>query len=144
MGSIQVRPLTSRTCIKYSPIGLVISANAATYTVSCNQSIERIFILDSQLESYFGVPRRLPSRPARVLFRGPNQNFSGLTIATNRYAKSNRETMPTMRFSIFHLQFFAEPDVKSAYREEQHQHCYVNQIRHNLVAISTALVRDGN
>jgi hypothetical protein len=55
-------------------------------------------------------------------------------MATRRYAKSNKATMPTMMFSIprpSHL--LAKADIDSADHEKQDDNSDVNQISHKLV-----------
>jgi hypothetical protein len=59
------------------------------------------------------------------------QNFSGRTMATNRYANSRRATRPMTMFSMcLSLEFPAEADVQTAHDEEHDHRADVEQIIH--------------
>src|ERR1035437_7164935 len=72
IGSSQVLPFASRTCMTYRPIGFVIKARAATKSTSCNQSIERIRVSLEFLgpDELLAGDRMLAFGESRELFGG--------------------------------------------------------------------------
>lgn len=58
-------------------------------------------------------------------------------MAANKYPKSKSEIIPTIRFSIGHLNFFAEADIQCRKDEKSDHDCNEDQVIHNLIHHAT-------
>src|ERR1035437_5620612 len=110
IGSSQVLPFASRTCMRYSPIGFVIKASAATKRASCNQSIERIRVF--------------------LEFLRPEHGHEQVSEQQQGDHAHNKV------FHKFLLQLLAEADIQTADHEEQHRDSDIDEISHTCFTLS--------